>query len=284
MNYYFNILNIPIELRFTEETYLPLASSLRPFRCTLEGNQAKTTIIDFVPEALVKQASSIFFTKTSQSLSMAHCDDRLLFEYQTGHFLTNKSFTQVTLWSPYESDISMQREGVVAFNGDPTLRLILWGRASLEGYCFMHGALVVIDGKHVLLMGDSGVGKSTLSRLACQQGATCLTDENPFIYWNGDYIEAYTTPWPGVSGSDALLSGPLAAVFFLRQTDKNEIRQLPMDEAVRCLLHNSRTFNWLPETIPDAIQLLDKVVRNVPVYDFGFLPHPSAVDFLKSAL
>ncbi|MCK5100093.1 MAG: hypothetical protein KAR45_18425, partial [Desulfobacteraceae bacterium] len=218
------------------------------------------------------------------SITMHQYESNLLFEILTGQFLTNKNFTKIKLWSPYEKEISMQRKGKVNFNGDPSLLLILWGRASILGYCFMHGALVFIEGMYVLFMGASGVGKTTLSRLAHKAGATLLTDENPYISCEDGIVNAHTTPWPGVIGPTIPFSGPLSAIFFLRHSKKNEARQLTTAEAVRSIIGGSRTFNWIPETIPKSIQLFDKAVKNIPVYDLGFLPDLNAISYIKSIL
>ena len=148
----------------------------------------------------------------------------------------------------------------------------------------MHGALVFLDGMYILFMGDSGAGKTTLSNLVCQEGGTCLTDENPYISYKEGIVNAHTTPWPGVKGPVVPFSGPLAAIFFLRHSKKNEARQLTTKEASRSILNGSRTFNWIPETIPNSIQLFDKVVKNIPVYDLGFLPGSNVISFIKDIL
>jgi len=148
----------------------------------------------------------------------------------------------------------------------------------------MHGALVVIEDKYVLLMGDSGTGKTTLSKLAVEMGYTSLTDENPYLHLNKGNVSIHTTPWPGSLGPAKPRKGPLAAVCVVRHSSKNEIKKLSLKQASRSLLHNSRTFNWLPETIPTAINILDHTAHKVPVYDFGFLPSKSAVEALRERL
>jgi hypothetical protein len=148
----------------------------------------------------------------------------------------------------------------------------------------MHGALNVLDGKYILFMGDSGVGKTTLSGLACERGATCLTEEDPFLAWKNNTPIAYGTPWPGIKGPDVAKSGKLAALFFLRHAPENQMTRLDKAGAGRSLLHNARIFKWLPQAIPDAIELIDKVVGSVPAYDFGFVPDQSAIEEIRKVL
>lgn len=284
MNYLLKILGIPFELKFSQKTQMPLSPELEAYQVSSPNISPKKSMIEVVSDPLAPDHMENSESPAADSIKMSEYQEKMLFHYSTGQFLANRDFTDVKLWSPYEAVISKQRCGRINFNGVPTLQLILWGRASLEGFCFMHGSLIVIEDKYVLLMGDSGAGKTTLSKLAVEMGYTCLTDENPYLHLNQEDVFVHSTPWPGSLGPPKPRQGPLAAVCVVRHSSKNEIRKLSLKEAGRCLLHNSRTFNWLPETMPEAINVLDYVTREVPVYDFGFLPSKSAVNTLRERL
>lgn len=204
--------------------------------------------------------------------------DEVLFSCHTGQFVAFKRFSRILLWAPYEEEIYDE------YDGYPLLQIILWGRISHTGGCYMHGALVVIEGHYVLLLGDSGVGKTTLSNLVAEAGYTSLTEENPFLTWKQDVPWAHATPWYGILGPKKPVSGPLSAIFFLRHANRNAIRKMSPQAAGRCLLSNARMFSWLPATIPGAVELLNKTIDSVPVYDFGFVPGPGAVNQLLDVL
>ena len=135
-----------------------------------------------------------------------------------------------------------------------------------------------------MFLGDSQVGKTTLSRLAVEAGHTCLTDENPLIACGPDGIRAYGTPWPGIVGTPTQMSGQLSAVFFLRHESRNVLKPLSAGEAGDRLLRNARFFHWDPETVPKTLEHLDRVARGVPVHDFGFVPAAEAVRVIEEAL
>jgi hypothetical protein len=284
LDYLLKILGIIFELKFSSGTQMPLSPELEAYQVNPPVSSPKKSVIEIVSDPLSPDHVKSSESPEVDSIKMSKYQGKMLFHYRTGQFLTNRDFTKIKLWSPYEAAISEQRCGRINFNGVPTLQLILWGRASLDRYCFMHGALVVIEDKYVLLMGDSGTGKTTFSKLAVEMGYTNLTDENPYLQLSQEDIYVHATPWPGSLGPPKPRKGPLAAVCVVRHLSKNEIKRLSLKQASRSLIHNSRTFNWLPETIPTAINILDHTVHKVPVYDFGFLPSKSAVETLRERL
>lgn len=169
--------------------------------------------------------------------------------------------------------------------GNRGLMLALWGYLALRGGTYLHGAVCVMEGRYMLVLGDSGVGKSTLSGLVLAAGGSCLTDEHPFVtVGEGERPFVHGSLRPGVKGPLVPLSAPLDAVFFLRHAPANEIQRLSLSYAGRRFLGNTRFFHWLPATIPETFNTLDKIARQVPVYDFGFVPDLSAVELLFHGL
>jgi len=279
------ILEIPFQLQFSNSLLLPVNRILHPFLVSELVEKKHPTIITIIDKSFDGLDSSHHFTKQEKSLSVEDRGaDGYLFRYPTGQFLTNHTFTSVKMWLPFERQMSIDHDGFANFNGDPPLRLVLWGRASIEGYCYMHGALIVLDGKYVLLVGQSGAGKTTLSKLACDRGATLLTEEDPFISCAEDEPWAFTSPWPGMRGPEVPFSGKLSAIFYLRHAERNTVRPLTIKESCHNLLKHSRTFNWLPQTIPSAIELFDKVAEKIPSYDFGFVPDSRAVEAIRDVI
>lgn len=169
--------------------------------------------------------------------------------------------------------------------GHPWLLVVVWGDLARRAGAYLHGALCVLDGRYVLLLGDSGVGKSTLSELILESGGSCLTDEHPVSTPGpGGRPFVHATPWPGPRGAETSLSGPLDAVFFLRHAPTDDLRGLSRSETGRRLLGNARFYRWDPSTIPATVEALDRIAREVPAFDLGFVPRPSAVGAVRAAL
>ena len=170
------------------------------------------------------------------------------------------------------------------FASQPWLMLALWGYLTCHRGLFLHGALCEYQGRHVLLLGDPEVGKSTFGRLILAAGGACLTDEYPFASRTEAGFMAHASPWPGVQGEPNALSAPLAAIFFLRHAPAHELRRLGHKEAAWRLIGNNRFFRWNPQSIPLGMELIDALAAETPLFDFGFVPEASAVTVLEGAL
>lgn len=66
--------------------------------------------------------------------------------------------------------------------------------AELKNGLCLHCACVVLEGKTILLAGESGSGKSTAALSLLQQGATLLTDEIVLFYYDEDKVQVEGLP------------------------------------------------------------------------------------------
>lgn len=276
----FCIANTIIDVCFHPETVLPLFETLSPF--LYEGpalKNAKPPIrIRCVDKPIDNASYAEYLKQHPIQKHLKITDNHYLFSFLGGQFLTDKTFSNVTLW------YYVEKEYISTFDGFPWLQNILWGRLSLEGGCYLHGAIVVINGKYILLLGNSGVGKSTLSGLAVEAGFTRLTEENPFITLETSHPWTHATPWPGISGQWQPPSGKLHSIVFLRHAHENVICKIPASEAGKRLIHNARWFNWLPFTIPYGMQTLGTTINTIPIYDFGFVPDQTAIASIQGII
>jgi len=208
----------------------------------------------------------------------ARTPDGFWFDRSPGAMCASEDFSACRSWTGRPAGIPPR------FNGRPWLMFALWGYFAQRGGVFLHGATCVLDGRYVLLLGDSQVGKSTLARLAVDAGYTSLTDEYPAVTLASSGPRAHGLPWPGRNGPPAPASGDLAAIFFLRQAPDNTLERLAPPETARRLVGNIRFFGWDPATTLPTFDTLDQIARSVPAYEASFAPSPDAVDMLVQAL
>jgi hypothetical protein len=129
--------------------------------------------------------------------------------------------------------------GGAAFAGifENFLRVLTAYRLFDLGGAVLHGAAVAGRRGIHLFLGRSGAGKSTVSRLAQERGATVLSDDlNAMLYSGGPVVEKL--PFTGDYG-DARTPGepaPLAGLYRLEKSSADELRPLSRAEAVACLL------------------------------------------------
>jgi hypothetical protein len=146
----------------------------------------------------------------------------------------------------------------------------------------LHSCGIVDEGRGFLFLGQSGAGKTTTARLWEQSaGVAILSDDRIILRAFEGRIQMYGTPWHGEGELASAESAPLAAIFFLRHGERNELQSLGRTES------SARLFSCGFPTFHDAAGLdftlafFDEVTHRVPCYELSFVPDESAVDFVR---
>jgi hypothetical protein len=146
----------------------------------------------------------------------------------------------------------------------------------------LHACGVDDHGRGYLFTGRSGDGKSTTATLwSCEPGVKVLSDERIIIMENGEKFDAYGTPWHGQVKVCDPGKFEVEKIFFLEHAEKNYARTISSEEAagrlfVRCL----PTF-WDREGMELSLSLIERIVKKVPCYEFGFVPDSGAISFMR---
>lgn len=231
-----------------------------------------------------KKSPPGFFNASSSEIyasgtSATSYPEGVLFRRHKAKFLASHDFLKGCVYQSTRIVANLD-----SYEGSPWLILFLWGWISTHRGILHHGALVSIDGLLVLFLGPSGAGKTTLSKIVVEAGGSCITEENPVITVNDNIPLVHGTPWPGSFGPVTQQSGPISAIFFLRHSIENSLTLLSQQEAARRMINNARFFSWLPNTIPDCIEIIHQTISSTPVYDFGFEPKASALKSIQRVL
>lgn len=131
-----------------------------------------------------------------------------------------------------------------------------------QGGVVVHSAGIVRDGGAFLFLGRSGAGKTTVSRLGLERGATVLSDDLNALQPGAAGAELEKLPFTGDLGGDLGDSGapaaryPLRALFRLEKSGEDRLIPLSRAEAVACLLACSPFLNVDPYRREDLIATL----------------------------
>ena len=150
----------------------------------------------------------------------------------------------------------------------------------LHNGLYLHSSAVELDGKAYLFSGPCGTGKSTHTRLWQQvfgEKARVFNDDKPALRCLDGSWYAYGTPWCGKDGININMKVPLAGICFLKQASENRIRRLSALEATSLFL--TQTLRKFTDGANTALLLehLDKLVREIPVFEMENRPEPAAV-------
>lgn len=143
---------------------------------------------------------------------------------------------------------------------------------------------MALDNKAVLFSAPCGTGKSTHTGLwrkyFGEDKAIIINDDKPAIRLMGDTFYVYGTPWSGKSDLNTNVKVPLQAIVFLEQASENCIERLSNKDAVRWLYYQSLrpTGPRSEEKTSNLLNLLDKIVCQIPIYKMGCTISEEAVE------
>ena len=159
----------------------------------------------------------------------------------------------------------MQTEDMALYMGTGAI----FGRKLLEfDGTYIHASAVVLNGKAYFFSAPSGTGKSTHTEKWCRLfGAVYLNDDKPALRLQAGNWIAYGTPWSGKN--DLSLPGgfPLGGIAFLQRGEKNTIRRLSPAQALPLVMRQSMWKLSRQELMEKQLQLVDRLLRDVPVWE-----------------
>ena len=154
-----------------------------------------------------------------------------------------------------------------------------YGKLVEYGGFYLHCSAVVLEGRAYLFSGNSGMGKSTHTRLwqsTFGSGARVINDDKPALRLIDGVWYAYGTPWCGKDGININEKAPVAGVCFLKQAPHNAIRRLDNQEALENILKQTIRIFDDPMLLGAVLGHLDHFLKTIPVYELENLPVPDA--------
>lgn len=153
-----------------------------------------------------------------------------------------------------------------------------YSRLALEGCLLVHASCVSYQGEGLVFTAPSGTGKTTQAELWNQwKGAEILNGDKVILECRNGRCFAWGSPWKGSSPYGLNKSVPLRAVVVLAQGRENVIRRLEGAESVSLFYPHIFWPSWDGECAVGAMETLDVLMNQVPVYHLSCLPDRSAV-------
>ncbi len=172
--------------------------------------------------------------------------------------------------------------GSPVFSFRAVLSDLLPNMLPFHGGIMLHAAGVSEGGQAVLFAGSSGAGKSTLAALWQRyEDAKVLNDDRIIVTRRDGQFWAY----PGVGFGD-VCSPPSAGavlkqVHFLSHGRKNAAKRRHPSGAGSALVAHALLPPYHARAIRLALQLLEELVDEVPLYELSFVPDGTVVDFIR---
>ena len=154
-----------------------------------------------------------------------------------------------------------------------------------RGGLILHCAYIEHHGKGILFSAPSGVGKSTQAAL-CEKYRNSVTVNGDRALLRKKEGKWLACAWP-VCGSSQIckrVDVPVHAIVMLRQGKKNSVMRLSPIEAFRQLYPQVTVNQWNPEFVQAAINGIEDLILQVPVWQLTCDISEEAVQCLENAL
>ena len=192
---------------------------------------------------------------------------------------------------------TLKREGLVCYykkfrywiNKAPSVAFciyfILISLASMTKSFILHSSALKIDGKGSLFIGDSGEGKTTLSKIVLRnvKSARIISDDKPLIvYKNGEFY-ALRLPYAEkrIGTGKVIQKMKVDKIFFIKKGKEPNLRTVDRYKVLRVIMskHLQNNF-WFQGNMNELPSLLLKFLNKFPPKELIFRKDKSFIELL----
>ena len=149
----------------------------------------------------------------------------------------------------------------------------------------LHSSLVDFDGKGIMFVGPSGIGKTTQAELWMKyRDAVIINGDMALIREEEDGFTGYGCPWHGSSPYCENRQVPLCGIIVLEQAKENRIERLSGVTLIERMMNNIFLPHWYPRGVEAAMETVDHLLSKVPVYLMKCRPDEEAVEMAEGVL
>ena len=149
----------------------------------------------------------------------------------------------------------------------------------------LHAATIEDQGRGILFLGPSGIGKTTQAeRWAEFRGASIINGDVGFVQRTAREYIAWGTPWHGSSPYCLNASVPVKALVVLKQAPENRLRELTGFEKVSEIAGSVFYPTWLEDGMELCTDTLNHLLTDLPVYRLDNRADRESVEILAKEL
>ena len=162
--------------------------------------------------------------------------------------------------------------------------IVICALISFGGLIF-HGALLDYQGKGIVICAPSGTGKTTHAHLWRDAIFADIINGDKALCrkMDGEWT-GFGMPWCGTSGESENRQVPLTAIVVLEQGIENTVQRLNTLDALTHLLPNIHAPKWEPTLYNKALDRLDEIIPEIPIYLLRCRPDVDAMMTLKQEM
>lgn len=168
---------------------------------------------------------------------------------------------------------------------ESVLSAIVITHLSIRNGLLMHASFVDYQGKGILFIGPSGVGKTTQAELwAKYKNATIVNGDMALVHYENSKYYGYGCPWHGSSVYCENRKAELYGIVVLEQALENCVERLTGINMVDRVMRNVFLPKWYEEGVNAVLDTVDGLLSNVPVYLLKCRKEEQAVELVERVL
>lgn len=149
----------------------------------------------------------------------------------------------------------------------------------------LHSSLIDSDGKGIMFVGPSGIGKTTQAELWMKyRDAVIINGDMALIREEEEGFTGYGCPWHGSSSYCENRQVPLYGIIVLEQALDNTVKRLSGVTLIERMMNNIFLPHWYPKGVEAAMETVDHLLTQVPVYLMKCRPDEDAVKMVEGVL
>lgn len=158
----------------------------------------------------------------------------------------------------------------------PMGTLILYYQAINNNSIFLHGCGLKTCSECYIFTGVSGNGKTTISKLF--NNSIIINDDRLIIVKNSNKYIIHNSP---MYSDDMPVQAELSKIFLISHSHNNYHRQIKGAEATAKLYALTIQHNFDKESLKKNIDFVKNLTQEIPIYELGFIPNHSIVNYIN---
>lgn len=196
----------------------------------------------------------------------------------------DKNYSNINIYLKEDRDIKYMdlKDWEYVYTGFAFNSLVL-----KNGGITLHGSCISYKGNAIIFSANSGVGKSTQSKLWIEkykQDILYVNDDKPVIYNENNNYYVYGSPWSGKDGINTNVKVPLKAIIFIKRDCDNWIEEMSISEKMLNLTEQVYRPYYDRKLDVKAINFLSKLVIDIPIFCLHCNINYDAVDVVYNKI
>lgn len=263
-----------IDLDYTEARHFQNFLSADNPHCNYRIQSVKPNLPP--PNSLIFDSGQSWRIYQENDLWVIWVGSRECAPYLVGSF--NQQFTSGDI---YTSESSTEPGTFIFPLAYPLGGLLMSSLLGVGHGIMLHSCGIILKGEGLVFAGFSTAGKTTTARLwASTPSVNILNDDHTIIRKINNQFRVFGTPWPGATGSSISIEVPLKCIFTIKHATRNQAHRLSPGRAAVELMARSFYPLCSKSGVDNTLEFLGDLCQNIPVFELGFLPDRSAVEYV----